>query len=105
MWTPPLFGRYLMDPEDEDECLEKSVGCNIHWKDGKNVTVAVVEKKQKKKGKVRLADAPGDAPRCGEVWGDVARSGEIWRGLARCRAEEPTESIFHLPNMAATPLS
>eukprot|EP00966_Prymnesium_polylepis_P300515 6944699-Prymnesium_polylepis.1 len=48
-----LTKTYLLDPDDEDECLQKSVGCDIAWKPGKNVTVKVVQKKQKKKGKVR----------------------------------------------------
>ena len=43
---------YLLDPEDEDECLQKSIGHDIRWKEGQNVTVKVVQKKQKKKGKV-----------------------------------------------------
>lgn len=42
-----------MDPEDEDECLTKAIGTDIQWKPGKNITVRAVEKKQKKKGKVR----------------------------------------------------
>ena len=44
---------YLFDPDDEDECLTKAIGHEIKWKPGKNVTVRTVEKKQKKKGKVR----------------------------------------------------
>ena len=44
---------YLLDPDDEDECLQKAIGTDIQWKEGKNITVKVVEKKQKKKGKVR----------------------------------------------------
>ena len=43
---------YLMDPEDEDDCLTKAIGTDIKWKAGKNLTVHMVEKKQKKKGKV-----------------------------------------------------
>ena len=41
-----------MDPEDEDDCLTKAIGTDIKWKAGKNLTVHMVEKKQKKKGKV-----------------------------------------------------
>lgn len=44
---------YLFDPDDEDECLTKAIGTEIDWKPGKNPTVKLVEKKQKKKGKVR----------------------------------------------------
>jgi hypothetical protein len=36
----------------QDECLTKAVGTEIKWKAGKNLTVRLVEKKQKKKGKV-----------------------------------------------------
>ena len=52
-----------MDPDDEDECLQKSVGHEITWKPGKNMTVKVVEKKQKKKGKVRTVkeEVPADS--------------------------------------------
>ena len=38
----------MADPEDEDECLQKAVGTDIKWKPGKNITVRMVEKKQKK---------------------------------------------------------
>ena len=48
-----LTKTYLMDPDDEDECLTKAIGTQVQWKEGKNLTVKVVEKKQKKKGKVR----------------------------------------------------
>jgi len=48
-----LSKTYLMDPDDEDECLERAAGCEIHWKEGMNVTMKTVTKKQKKKGKVR----------------------------------------------------
>jgi nucleosome assembly protein 1-like 1 len=48
-----LTKTYLMDPDDDDECLTKAVGTDITWKEGKNITVKVIEKKQKKKGKVR----------------------------------------------------
>merc|ERR1711935_1102207 len=37
----------------EDECLERAAGCEIHWKEGMNVTMKTVTKKQKKKGKTR----------------------------------------------------
>jgi nucleosome assembly protein 1-like 1 len=50
-----LTKTYLMDPEDEDECLERAAGCQINWKEGMNVTVKLVQKKQKKKGKTRTA--------------------------------------------------
>ena len=52
-----LTKTYLMDPDDDDECLTKAVGTDITWKDGKNITVKTVEKKQKKKGKVRTLKA------------------------------------------------
>jgi len=48
-----LTKTYLMDPEDEDECLERAAGCTINWKEGMDVTVKTVQKKQKKKGKTR----------------------------------------------------
>lgn len=48
-----LTKTYLMDPDDDDECLTKAIGTDITWKPGKNVTVRMVQKKQKKKGKVR----------------------------------------------------
>jgi len=48
-----LTKTYLMDPDDEDECLERAVGCEINWKEGMDVTVKMVQKKQKKKGKTR----------------------------------------------------
>ena len=57
--TNPYFSNaaltktYLMDPDDEDECLERAVGCEIEWNEGMNVSVKTVQKKQKKKGKVR----------------------------------------------------
>jgi len=60
-----LTKTYLMDPEDDDECLTKAIGTDIKWKPGKNVTVRTVQKKQKKKGKVRTV-----------------------------KVEEPTESFF-----------
>ena len=39
-----LTKTYLMDPEDEDECLERAAGCQINWKEGMNVTVKLVQK-------------------------------------------------------------
>ena len=48
-----LTKTYLMDPDDDDECLERAVGCKIDWQEGKDVTVRQIEKKQKKKGKLR----------------------------------------------------
>merc|ERR1719375_2954818 len=36
---------------DEDDVLEEAVGTEIAWKKGKNVTVKVMKKKVKKKGK------------------------------------------------------
>jgi nucleosome assembly protein 1-like 1 len=48
-----LTKTYLLDPDDEDECLQKAIGTDIKWKEGQNVCVKIVEKKQKKKGKTR----------------------------------------------------
>ena len=31
-----LTKTYLMDPEDEDECLERAVGCEINWNPNPN---------------------------------------------------------------------
>lgn len=46
--------RYESDPEDplqyEGPEIVKCSGCEIHWKDGKNVTRKQIEKKQKHKG-------------------------------------------------------
>jgi len=58
-----LTKTYLMDPEDEDECLERAAGCTIIWKEGMNVTVKMVQKKQKKKGKTRTVkvEEPADS--------------------------------------------
>ena len=52
-----------MDPEDEDDCLTKAIGTDIKWKAGKNLTVHMVEKKQKKKGKVIYVVAHRRMPR------------------------------------------
>jgi hypothetical protein len=57
-----LTKTYLMDPEDEDECLERAAGCQINWKEGMNVTVKLVQKKQKKKGKTRTARPAAPSP-------------------------------------------
>jgi hypothetical protein len=48
-----LTKTYLMDPDDDDDCLTKAVGTEIQWKPDKNITVKKVQKKQKKGGKVR----------------------------------------------------
>ena len=69
-----LTKTYLMDPDDEDECLTKAVGTDIVWKEGKNITVRITEKKQKKKGKVRTI-----------------------------KEEEPTESFFNFFDPPAVP--
>lgn len=47
-----LSKTYVMDEEDEDT-LDNVLGCEIHWKPGKDVTKRTVTKKQKKKGKER----------------------------------------------------
>ena len=41
---------YIMKA-DEDDVLEEAIGTEIAWKKGKNVTVKVIKKKVKKKGK------------------------------------------------------
>mmetsp|Transcript_22897 Transcript_22897/g.68204 ORF Transcript_22897/g.68204 Transcript_22897/m.68204 type:complete len:466 (+) Transcript_22897:27-1424(+) len=48
-----LTKTYLLDPTDEDEVLDCALGTDIKWKEGMDVTVRMVEKRQKKKGKVR----------------------------------------------------
>merc|ERR1712060_747946 len=48
-----LTKTYLLDPDDSDDCLKKAQGHDIQWKEGQDVTVKIVQKKQKKKGKVR----------------------------------------------------
>lgn len=47
-----LTKTYTMD-DDDDDTLEDVQGCTIHWKEGKDVTMRTVTKKQKKKGKER----------------------------------------------------
>jgi nucleosome assembly protein 1-like 1 len=47
-----LTKTYVMDSDDEDT-LDDVRGTKIAWKEGKNVTVKTVTKKQKKKGKER----------------------------------------------------
>ena len=69
-----LLRSYLMDPDDEDECLTKAIGTDITWKAGKNLCVRMVEKKQKKKGKVRTV-----------------------------KVEEPTDSFFQFFDPPAIP--
>lgn len=53
-----LTKTYLLDPTDEDDCLQRSIGTDIHWKEGMDVTMRVVQKKQKKQGKVRQRPTP-----------------------------------------------
>merc|ERR1712070_796272 len=48
-----LTKTYLLDPDDEDECLSKAIGSNIAWKEGKSTCVRMNTKTQKKKGKTR----------------------------------------------------
>jgi nucleosome assembly protein 1-like 1 len=52
-----------LDPTDEDECLQRTIGTEIQWKEGKDVTIRVVEKTQKKKGKIRTikVEEPADS--------------------------------------------
>lgn len=44
--NPTLTKEYLMDPEDSDTLFEIK-GCDIQWKQGKNVTIKVLKKKPK----------------------------------------------------------
>ena len=65
-----LTKTYLLDPDDEDECLSKAIGSNIAWKEGKSTCVRMNTKTQKKKGKTRTVKVntstnspPAPAPR------------------------------------------
>eukprot|EP00299_Pterocystis_sp_00344_P012212 c5827_g1_i1.p1 GENE.c5827_g1_i1~~c5827_g1_i1.p1 ORF type:complete len:376 (-),score=124.36 c5827_g1_i1:535-1596(-) len=47
-----LTKEYIMDENDDD--LENVVGCDIKWKEGKNLTVKVVKKKKGKGAKAKV---------------------------------------------------
>ena len=101
-----LTKTYLMDPDDEDECLTKAIGSDIAWKPNKNITVKKVQKKQKKGARPRVhASAPecmrsADAAemRCCGARAAVSGPFEPKPGrapLARVRPSLPAPSALH----------
>lgn len=82
---------YLLDPDDEDECLQKSVGHQIQWKPGKNVTVRLVEKKQKKKVSRTV---PPPRPSC-DLRPLLNRHHRSQGKVRTIKVEEQTDSFFN----------